>query len=99
MTSMVIPASAEPIPPPTDRSDGYSFGSGWICLDFINTAGGHNPPREEGLRSYPHLVSWGRQAGIIDTETVHGLRRNADERAEEADTALASAIDLRETLF
>jgi predicted RNA-binding Zn ribbon-like protein len=72
---------------------------GRLCLDFVNTVedrAGRTP--EEVLTSYPTLVRWGRQAGLLsDADAARLLElAAADETAARA--ALEDALELRDAL-
>jgi len=71
-----------------------------LCLDFTNTVGGwRGGSLTENLNSYHDLLSWGVQAGSISAEYAEHLLNAANAHPDEAETVLAHAIALRETLF
>jgi predicted RNA-binding Zn ribbon-like protein len=87
------------------REQGGYEGSLWhvapdLCLTFANTvewrAGGRPV---EGLPSYERLVDWSRDHGLIKEGEAERLMGAAGRRATEAHEALASAIELRETIY
>jgi len=64
------------------------------ALNFCNTRTGWGlPTPKEYLRTYPHLVVWAREQGLLTPEAAHQLRplRGA--------TALARAVALRSALY
>ena len=45
----------------------FQFVAGEVCLDFANTVGGtRGPAAREHLKSYPDLIAWCRQAGLVN---------------------------------
>jgi predicted RNA-binding Zn ribbon-like protein len=73
----------------------FNFSGGRLCLDFANTLGGEIDARREDLETYDDLVTWSRQAGVLDGQDAAGLRRAARERPPAAEAALADARNLR----
>ena len=55
------------------------------ALELCNTrAGWGEPVPKEYLVSYDHLLVWAREVGIIDSDLVETLRRDAQEAPEQA---------------
>ncbi len=78
----------------------FDLGAGRLCLDFANTANWHasaNPV--EMLNSYADLVSFSRQAGVVNADQADRLLREAARRPADADAARARAIMLREAIY
>ena len=74
--------------------------SGWLCLDFANTAEWHrsNHPTER-LTSYARLVAWARSIGLLPDRAAQQLLRAAEQRPAEAARVLERAVALREAIF
>ena len=77
----------------------FDFSGGRLCLDFVNTAGGTRADPKEHLHSYFDLVSWGRQAGVLDDRDAQRLTQAAKRRPDDAARTHAEAIELREAMF
>jgi predicted RNA-binding Zn ribbon-like protein len=70
---------------------------GVTCLDFANTLDGRATVLpEETLNTYADLVSWARYAGLIDQRAAERLAATPQALGR---TALATAVELRETIF
>lgn len=77
-----------------------NFVGGALCLDFVNTVGGHREGEpKETLQAYADLVDWA-VAGEVLTKSG-GLQLKEMARANEARAArvLADAKRLRETIY
>jgi predicted RNA-binding Zn ribbon-like protein len=78
----------------------YYFLAGNLCLDYANTADWHEAEQPvEMLTSYGDLLTWGRQAGILDSGAAGLLLRAAEYQPEAAVAAYERSIALRETIF
>jgi predicted RNA-binding Zn ribbon-like protein len=77
----------------------FDFSGGRLCLDFVNTVGGSRAEPKERLNSYFDLVSWGRQAGVLNERDAQRLGQLAKRRPGDAARTLAGAVQLREALF
>src|SRR5579864_2683569 len=77
----------------------FDFSGGRLCLDFVNSAGGTRAQPKEHLHTYLDLVSWGRQAGVLEEREAQRLAQLAKRRPDEAARTLADAVTLREALF
>ena len=78
----------------------FELSGGALCLDFANTVSERDTVAPvDHLRRYADLVSWARQAGLIDERRAAELVRRGEARPAEAGTALAEAVALREALF
>lgn len=73
---------------------------GVLGLDFVNTVDPrHAPGRREYLDSYPALVAWGRQAGVVDAAGAPRLLAAAADDPAGAERVLSRAIELREATY
>lgn len=72
---------------------------GTLCLDFVNTWGDRDRPASDQLRSYRDVLSFGRQAGVLDLTQIDALEVAAADRPESADAALDGARQLRDWLY
>ncbi|HWW02078.1 MAG TPA: ABATE domain-containing protein [Candidatus Acidoferrum sp.] len=73
---------------------------GDLCLDFTNTVGGKRGVIErEHLKTYADVLSWSRQAGIVDDARAERLAKLAADRPSEAGHVLERAVELRETIY
>ena len=88
--------------PITARSEEYAFdlSGGRLCLDLANTVsnrGGEHPI--DHLRTYGDLIAWAAQAGAVSPGVAREIAARAAARPGEARQALATAIEVRETLY
>lgn len=82
------------------KNDAFEFVGGHLCLDFANTIGGlRGVVEHEYLASYADLVGWSHQAGILPEDVGLALIRVAGESPDIAQSVLARARDLRETIY
>ncbi|HEY8489727.1 MAG TPA: ABATE domain-containing protein [Dehalococcoidia bacterium] len=83
------------------QANGFDFGAGALCLDFVNTVDWRHDAarRRDGLGSYGALVEWGRQAGLLPDGLVRSLRRRAAEEEQAAAAALGEAVALRDAVY
>jgi predicted RNA-binding Zn ribbon-like protein len=73
---------------------------GYLCLDFVNTAGNHlGAHPSEWLHTYPDLTMWGKRAGALTSAEADRLLAWSDEQPEGAAEALIRARTLREIIF
>ena len=80
--------------------DKLDLESGWLCLDYANTADWHASDQpEEHLTSYADLVGWAQSIGLIDESTARRWLDEGDRRPDEAAETLDRAIGLREALY
>lgn len=77
----------------------FDLSGGALCLDFANTIGDRPSGLNERLASYTDLLSWGRQAGTIDTVLAGRLERRAKRHGSQAADVFEKAIALRECLY
>lgn len=74
--------------------------SGWLCLDFANTAEWHlSDHPAERLTSYEALIAWARSIGLLPDRTAQQLLRAAEQRPAEAARVLDRAVALREAIY
>ena len=70
---------------------------GHLALDFINTVDWRDRPAPiEYLVSYPALIAWAREAGVIAPEEAAELADHAAAEGAEAKSLLDAALELRE---
>ncbi len=77
----------------------FDFSGGRLCLDFVNTTSGTRKTPKEHLHTYLDLVSWGRQAGLLDDDGANRLAHLAKRQPDEAARTLSGAVALREAMF
>jgi predicted RNA-binding Zn ribbon-like protein len=83
-----------------DYSGTYEADAGHVALDFTNTLSNRlsdNP--HDWLSNYGNLVAWGELTGVLSDESGELLRRWAKSHPDEADQALARAVDMREACY
>ena len=76
---------------------------GHLALDFVNTTGGARDeppaPGDEMLTSYDDLVDWSARVRAITAEDAERLRRAAAADPRGAQTAVRSALELRDVVY
>src|SRR5512136_1138938 len=74
--------------------------SGWLCLDFANTAEWHlsNHPTER-LTSYAELIAWARSINFLPDRAEQQMLHAADQHPAEAARVLERAVALREAVY
>ncbi|HKV42019.1 MAG TPA: ABATE domain-containing protein [Blastocatellia bacterium] len=78
----------------------FSLIGNCLCLDFANTADWHARARPvELLTDYFRLLSWAKQARILNQREALEMARWAKLRPSAARAALARAVSLRETVY
>lgn len=78
----------------------WDFDSGNLVLDFANTAEWHASQQpSEYLRTYPDLVAWSLDAGLLDEGEAQQLLQSSEKHPREAALMLEKAISLREILY
>ena len=78
----------------------FDFDGGTVSLDFVNTVSGMrggNDPRDRIL-TYPDLVYWAAQIGLIDSRQAADLYGRAEREPGRAAQAHVEAIRRREAL-
>jgi predicted RNA-binding Zn ribbon-like protein len=74
--------------------------SGWLCLDFANTAAWHlSDQPTERLTSYAELIAWARSIALLPDRAAQQLLRTADQHPTEAARVLDRAVALREAIY
>lgn len=74
--------------------------TGWLCLDFANTAEWHaSEAPEEHITSYDDLLFWAQDKAILDETAAKKLRAIARHTPSKAKAAHREAIELREALY
>ena len=83
-----------------EMQSGLNLESGWLGLDFVNTALWHaSDSPEESLVDYNALIAWGQDRRYVDKGTAKVLHRLAVADSKAAEKVYRRAIDLRESLF
>jgi predicted RNA-binding Zn ribbon-like protein len=77
----------------------FELSGGDLCLDFVNTWGDRGRPETDGLQTYPQLVAFARQTGLIDPVGEAALATRAAAKAPAAAAAIEAARSLREALY
>ena len=88
------------MPGARDERHLFEFDGGTISLDFVNTVSGMragNDPRDRVV-TYPDLVYWAAQIGLIDDRQAAALYDRAEREPGHAAHAHAEAIRRREAL-
>jgi predicted RNA-binding Zn ribbon-like protein len=82
------------------RPPRFDLVGGALCLDFVNTLDDRftNEPKEL-LKTYLDLARFGEDTGILSASEVDRLFTRSQLSTEEAQPALAAAIDLREAMY
>jgi predicted RNA-binding Zn ribbon-like protein len=74
--------------------------SGHPALEFTNTVGNHASEQpHETLLTYEDLLSWTKRVGVLSSEQVEMLARQASARPAEAVGVLAKSLELREAIY
>ena len=83
-----------------ETTAGFELTGGRPCLDFVNTLEGRATEPRDRLPTYEDLVSWAREAGIVDEGLAGDLRKEAEAAPpRRAEGALEAARALREALY
>jgi predicted RNA-binding Zn ribbon-like protein len=78
----------------------FGFLGGRLCLDFANTVDWRGDARPvELLGRYADLISWSREAGLLDGDAEKRLLAAARRSPELAALALAGCVSFRESLY
>jgi predicted RNA-binding Zn ribbon-like protein len=74
--------------------------SGHPILEFTNTVGNHASEHPgEMLFQYEDLLAWAEKIGLMHKEQVQKLSRKASAQPEDARTAFAKSLELREAIY
>ena len=77
----------------------FDLVAGVVCLDFVNTLDDRfTPDPKELLSHYPDLARFAEDTGILADRQVERLLTRSIEHPDEAQRALARAIQLREAI-
>ncbi|HEX9052833.1 MAG TPA: ABATE domain-containing protein [Anaeromyxobacter sp.] len=86
--------------PPKEMEYRYELSGGRLCLDFVNTVSGDRAGHPtERLATYADLVSWSRQAEIVDDAEARRLLAEARRRPGDAEAVHGDALAFREALY
>ncbi len=77
----------------------FELSGGSLGLDFANTWEDRGRPETDKLRSYPDLLAFACQTGILDAGEARALAAQAARRAAAAARALAAARRLRDAIY
>ena len=84
---------------PSETPSSFSFISGALCLDFINTAGWYRDTVvSDGLASYGELLLWAREAGVLSATEADILSERCSRDAAISADALNNAREVRALL-
>src|ERR1700687_5260098 len=82
------------------REHAFELTGGSLALDFANTLDDRRRKRpREHIRDFADLLSWGRQAGAVNSAQATLLLRTASRNASTAQTTLRRALVLREAIY
>jgi len=71
-----------------------------ICLDFANTLRWHASDHpEEKLPTYPDLVKWASEHGLVTADEAQALGEMAHQHPDEAAQTFQRAVNLREAIY
>ncbi len=85
---------------PREAEYRFELSGGRLCLDFVNTVSGDRVGRPiERLSTYAELVSWSRQAEVVDDAEARRLLAEARRRPADAEAAHRDALAFRESLY
>jgi len=74
--------------------------SGWICLDFANTAEWHASDHpKESINSYNDLVTWATEIKLLTEKEGKDLLTEASRNPNKATSVFKHAISLREAIY
>jgi predicted RNA-binding Zn ribbon-like protein len=79
----------------------FEYTGGNLCLDFTNTINYWAEPdrRNELITDYARLLQWAEESGAISKKTAEHLRELAADAPGNAQSALRSAIQLRDIIY
>lgn len=77
----------------------FDLSGGALCLDFVNTMADRPCCLKEYLTGYGDLLTFSRQAGVLDEVTSRRLGRRAARRPAAAAAVLRRAVTLREGIY
>lgn len=78
----------------------WDFDSGNLVLDFTNTAEFHaSDEPDENLETYPDLVSWSLEAGLLTKVEAGELLLRDEQAPQKSEKSLRKALVLREIIY
>jgi predicted RNA-binding Zn ribbon-like protein len=78
----------------------WDFDSGNLVLDFANTAEFHaSDDPDEKLETYPDLVSWSQEAGLLTKDEAGELLLRDEQTPQKTEKSMRKAIALREIIY
>ena len=78
----------------------WYFDAGNLVLDFTNTAEFHASKHpDEMLETYPDLLAWSLEAGILNQSEARALMMRAEKNPKESSKKFESVIALREIIY
>lgn len=88
------------MPQPRSKTP-FEYTGGNLCLDFANTVNhwADIEHRTDLLTDYARLLQWGEESGAISRKTADHLRQLASEAPGNAQSALRSALQLRDVIY
>jgi predicted RNA-binding Zn ribbon-like protein len=78
--------------------DSFEFSGGYLCLDFVNTLSDRLTIEVDLLNTYTDLLSWCREAKILNTEEIAQLQTLAEVQPREAAEWLTVSKQARELM-
>jgi len=77
-----------------------SFNEGELCLDFVNTVDWRfsEKRKKETLHDFFDVISWVKQEGILEDETVQKIIITASKQLDKVNLIYKKTIELRELL-
>lgn len=74
--------------------------SGWLCLDYANTAIWHASDHpEEHMNTFDDLFFWAEHVGIVKGQQAKQILQKAKKNPREANKVHKRAINLREAIY
>jgi predicted RNA-binding Zn ribbon-like protein len=81
-------------------NESENFVGGALCLDFVNTVGGHRQGEpKETLQTYVDFADWAAVGGVVTKSASAQLKEMASSNEARAARVLADAKRLRETMY
>lgn len=79
----------------------FEYTGGNFCLDFANTVNNRTDVERQKdlLTDYARLLQWGEESGAVSKKTGDHLQQLAAEAPGNAQSALRSAIQLRDVIY
>jgi len=88
------------MPQPRSKTP-FEYTGGNLCLDFANTVNhwAGIERRKDLLADYARLLQWGEESGAISRKTADQLEQLASDAPGNAQSALRSAVQLRDVIY